>query len=130
MKSFFQKAIIVFVGILFVSCNHNSGSAKLYAKNCLIEPVEEAFYVSNIILFSNNPTINEKNIHISDSSSSSSKINLCSVLESNKIVIADVNLISVLMKSIKNDTQQFIINSDQLSLIGEDTVILLKQSVE
>jgi hypothetical protein len=102
----------------------------MHAKDCIITSFGESFYVSEMTLFSNDTLINEKQIRLSDIGKPSNKIDLCSILEAHKIDIREINLIAVSMNNAKNDTRHFVINSNELSLIGKDTSIVFTEPIQ
>jgi hypothetical protein len=118
------------IGFLFTSCNgDHSAVAVMSARNCSITSSESDFHFSEVTLFSNDESINKMKIPLSDKKPSN-KIDICLLLEYSKVDIKKINLIAVILKGYENDTRHFVINRNQLDLIGKDTSFVFSEPIQ
>lgn len=129
---FVQRIIILIcINFIFLQCtNDNLNVAIMDAEDCFIKPITKSFRIKELILFSNNKDYNKVVIQVPENNPEVQYISLCSLLISHRINIKEINLISVFLNDTKMNQQHFVINEDQLNLIGKDTALLFSQPIE
>jgi hypothetical protein len=125
-----KTVLILFpIFIFLVSCS-DTPVAQLNAKDCSIESTNRTYSVNELTLFSNDESINKKQISVSEDEGRINKINICTILQRYNIKMQDINLIEVSLINSKSELKHFVINKGQLDFIGKDTSLLLSEPVQ
>lgn len=125
MKS--NKVFQIVIIILLVGCiEKQKAIAVLNCSKCSVELTEKNNFINKLILFSNDSSINKKEILIDNSETKT--LNICNVLAENNIMKENINLISMEIREANKISNRLIIEYDNISLLKTDTTILIYES--